>query len=111
MPELKPRLFKIKPEHRQDWFDWCEMLNLKLQEQGNDTLRQENVSHEFFVNLEIGDSWYALGIAITNDGKAPRKADMSLYLNQRHTIVKRECLKFVREVNYGYFLTTVNQNQ
>ena len=104
MPKLQPRLLEIKSDSQQEWFDWCAMLSGELNEKASATLQRENVAHEFFVNFMIESSWYALGVAITNDSKMPGEADMSLAINQRHKAMKSKCLEFVSVVDYAYYL-------
>lgn len=104
------RIYRIKKGKLSRWHAWCTKLNTSLRKEALQTLREENIAYEFFITEELFGEYYAIGVAITPDGKNPRKANDGIPINEEHRSIKRECLEPVGVGYLSYFLDSTDSS-
>ncbi len=94
----KGNIFKIKKGKLAQWKRWCNLLATKYKKEAIETLKEENVTHEIFLIFSINKQYYTVGMT---KGEA-KPANMERKLNQKHKIMKKECLKRINSIEIGY---------
>lgn len=104
MQQPRPVLYRIKNDKLHVWREWCSELQTNLAKGASKTIAEEGESFEFFIIFKVGEAYFTLGGAIISDDTKLHPADETNPLNQRHQQMKKECLEFVDEAEYGYLL-------
>lgn len=95
---MQYKLYKIKDLTA--WQHWCQSLENELKKEALETLTEEGLIFETFINFKIEKDWYSLGLSYPNS-LPPSDAD----INKKHKKIKLLCLEPVENsVAIGYFL-------
>lgn len=98
----KAFLFKIKEGKKEIWYSWCNELATTLKEEALATLKEEGLVHEMALAFNTPEGEYFIGY-MDGDGLP---ADMSKEINQKHKLMKDECLEKTGPVDVLYSLKT-----
>lgn len=92
------KLYKIKD--LPVWQAWCDKLGNELKAEALETIKEEKLLFEMFINLEVDGEWYALGISHPESLPATDKK-----INNQHKEIKKQCLESIdTKSKLGYFL-------
>lgn len=86
---MKHVVFKIKPGKKSVWQAWGDYLH-EHEAEVLATMEQENCMFERSIIFERESELFMIG-SIQFNGQ-PKKADMTIELNQKHAAIKNECL-------------------
>lgn len=99
----KYTLFRIKKDRLNQWNEWCFRLNTDLSVQAADTLVHEHIFSEAFLNFQIEETWYSIGVSFSEDSNEMPPQE-NLVINIEHKKQKQECLEFVTRGAAAYSL-------
>lgn len=92
------KLYKIKD--LPIWQAWCDKLGNELKAEALETIKEEGLLFEIFINLEVNGMWYALGISYPEGQPATERK-----INNQHKEIKKQCLEPLEtKSKLGYFL-------
>lgn len=96
----KAYLFKIKEGKKHVWYKWCQEISTSLRVEALSTLEEEQVTHELTLGISLPEGNYVVGYM---DGEC-LPANQDREINQRHSIMKEECLERIGPVDILYDL-------
>lgn len=100
--KLKTRIFEIKEGKLNTWKEWCNLLQTRYLVEAQETLREEQITTEFFLIFNIADKNYTMGGGFFEEEiLKPTERE----LNQLHMDKKKECLIPVTEPEILYLIT------
>ena len=105
---MEYRLYKIKPEKRHIWLDWCKEVMEHHTEEAITTLKEEDLIHESCIIFGDESNGYVLYKHKPAEGKKKKKANFERELNKKHFEKFYECLEKVEGQEDGYTLDVTN---
>ena len=98
--QKKVVLLKVKEGKLETWREWCNVLENTRREEAKETLLGEKVTEELCVLIDLNGAPHVVGFM---EGEM-LPADMSREINQKHDMMKKECLEYAGEGESLYHL-------
>lgn len=97
---MKINIFKVKEGKLDTLLSWCKELSTTHKMEALETLKEEEVTHEYLGVFKIDNQYYAVGFM---EGKGLPATDRDL--NKKHREIMAECLEFSSQAETAYDLS------